>query len=92
MPIGDKGLAMVHTRKGSGRIVGATIVARHAGQMIGEMSLMMTKRLSLGALSGTIHCYPTQVEVLKRIADAYFRTKLTPRVAGLMKKWLAWRR
>ncbi|MCH8042110.1 MAG: hypothetical protein IID44_00185 [Planctomycetes bacterium] len=47
---------------------------------------------TLATLAATIHCYPTQVEVLKRIADAYSRTKLTPRVAGLMKKWLAWRR
>ena len=61
--------------------------------MIGEITLLMTgKKLSLATLAATIHCYPTQVEVLKRIADANARTKLTPRVAGLMKKWLAWRR
>jgi pyruvate/2-oxoglutarate dehydrogenase complex dihydrolipoamide dehydrogenase (E3) component len=88
----DDGFAMVHTRKGSGRVVGATIVARHAGEMIGELSLLMTKRLSLGALSGTIHCYPTQIEVLKRIGDSYLRSRLSPWLASLLRRWLAWRR
>ncbi|MCH8921545.1 MAG: mercuric reductase [Planctomycetes bacterium] len=89
----DEGFAVVHTLRGSGRVVGATIVGAHAGEMIGEITLLMTaKKLTLGTLAATIHCYPTQVEVLKRIADAYSRTKLTPRIAGAMKKWLAWRR
>lgn len=88
----DEGFAVIHTRKGSGQIIGASIVAAHAGEMIGELSLMMTKKLPLGALSETIHCYPTQVEVLKRIGDQYNKTKLTPFVAGLFKRLLAWRR
>jgi pyruvate/2-oxoglutarate dehydrogenase complex dihydrolipoamide dehydrogenase (E3) component len=88
----EQGFAVVHTRRGKGRVVGATIVARHAGEMIGEMTLLMTQRRSLGALANVIHCYPTQVEVLKRIADAYQRTRLTPPLARLIEKWLAWRR
>ncbi|MBI3837277.1 MAG: mercuric reductase [Planctomycetia bacterium] len=86
------GFAAIHTRRGSGRVVGATIVASHAGEMIGELTLTINQGLSLGALAQTIHCYPTQVEVLKRIADQYERTRLTPRVAKLFEKWLAWRR
>jgi pyruvate/2-oxoglutarate dehydrogenase complex dihydrolipoamide dehydrogenase (E3) component len=86
----EQGFAVVHTRKGKGRIVGATIVAAHAGEMIGEVSLLMTRRLGLGALAHVIHCYPTQVEVLKRIADQYQRTRLTPRVAKLLRFWLRW--
>lgn len=88
----DQGFALVHTRKGTGRVIGATIVAPHAGEMIAEITLLMTRKLSLGALASSIHCYPTQTEALKRIADGYSRTRLTPRVAGLFKKWLAWRR
>lgn len=87
----DQGFAVVHTRRGTGRVVGATIVAAHAGEMIGEITLLMTRKLSLGTLASTIHCYPTQVEVLKRIADSYQRTRLTPRVAGLLRTWLKWR-
>ncbi len=88
----EQGFAVVHTRRGTARVVGATIVARHAGEMIGEMTLLMTERRSLGALANTIHCYPTQVEAFKRIADAYQRTRLTPLLARLLAKWLAWRR
>ena len=86
------GFAVIHTKKGKAEIVGATIVASHAGEMIGEVSMMMTKGLPVTALADTIHCYPTQVEVLKRIGDAYNKQKLTPFVAGLFKRLLAWRR
>ncbi|HEV7224923.1 MAG TPA: mercuric reductase [Pirellulales bacterium] len=88
----EAGFAVVHTRRGGGRVVGATIVARHAGEMIGEITLLMTNRLSLTHLARTIHCYPTQAEALKRIADNYTRTRLTPLVARIFEKWLAWRR
>jgi pyruvate/2-oxoglutarate dehydrogenase complex dihydrolipoamide dehydrogenase (E3) component len=88
----DAGFATVHTRRHSGRVLGATIVAEHAGEMIGEITLLMNRKLSLSALAATIHCYPTQVEVLKRIADKYSRIRLTPLVAALARKWLAWQR
>ncbi|MCC9607013.1 mercuric reductase [Blastopirellula sp. JC732] len=86
------GYAVIHTRRGSGTVVGATIVAPHAGEMIGEVALLMTSGRKLDTLSSVIHCYPTQVEVLKRIADQYRRTKLSPLVKALFQKWLAWHR
>jgi pyruvate/2-oxoglutarate dehydrogenase complex dihydrolipoamide dehydrogenase (E3) component len=85
----EEGFALVHTRRRSGRVLGATIVAEHAGEMIGEVALLMTRGLSLSALASTIHCYPTQVEVLKRVADRYSRTRLTPLLAALARRWLA---
>jgi len=88
----ENGFVAVHTRRGTGRVVGATIVASHAGEMVGEISLLMTNNLSLGALARTIHCYPTQVEAFKRIADSYTRRRFTPRLANLAAKWLEWRR
>ncbi|HWB08449.1 MAG TPA: mercuric reductase [Pirellulales bacterium] len=88
----DEGYAAILTHRGTGRVLGATVVAQHAGEMIGEIGLAMTSKLSLSALAATIHCYPTQVEVFKRIADNYSRTRLTPLVATLARKWLAWRR
>jgi pyruvate/2-oxoglutarate dehydrogenase complex dihydrolipoamide dehydrogenase (E3) component len=87
-----EGFAAVQVRQGSDRIVGATIVAANAGDMIGELALAMTRRLGLAALSQTIHAYPTQVEVLKRLGDAYQRSRLTPRKAGLLSWLLRWRR
>ncbi|MHC5212029.1 MAG: mercuric reductase [Planctomycetota bacterium] len=87
-----EGFARVHHAKGSGRILGATIVASHAGEMIGELALAMTTGADLGALARTIHPYPTQVEALKRLGDAFMRSKLTPRVQGWFERFLAWRR
>jgi pyruvate/2-oxoglutarate dehydrogenase complex dihydrolipoamide dehydrogenase (E3) component len=86
------GFVRVHVRAGSDRIVGATVVARHAGEMISELTLAVVGGLGLRTLARTIHPYPTQAEALKRVADAYNRTRLTPFVKGLFQKWLAWMR
>ena len=56
------------TRKGNGEIVGATLVAAHAGEMISELTLAVTSKLTMKALAETVHCYPTQAEVFQRIA------------------------
>ncbi|MFW6286616.1 MAG: mercuric reductase [Candidatus Sumerlaeota bacterium] len=88
----EAGFAKIHTAKGKGRIMGATIVAQNAGDMISEVTLAMQSGAGLGDLSKTIHPYPTQAEVLRKAADAYNRTRLTPLVAKCMKKWLEWTR
>ncbi|MGH7798940.1 MAG: FAD-containing oxidoreductase [Candidatus Binatia bacterium] len=88
----DEGFARVHYDTKSGQILGGTIVARHAGEMLGELTLAMVAKQSVAVLSSTIHSYPTQAEVLRKIGDAYMRTKLTPTVKKLFSKWLAWRR
>jgi pyruvate/2-oxoglutarate dehydrogenase complex dihydrolipoamide dehydrogenase (E3) component len=87
----EEGFALIHTRRGSPNVVGCTIVASHAGDMIGEISLLMTAGLKLSSLSSTIHCYPTQVEVLKRLGDQYNKTRLTPRSAWLLRTIIGWR-
>jgi len=86
------GFVKVHVRAGTDRIVGATAVGRHAGEMIAELTLAMAGRLGLGVLAGTIHPYPTQVEAVRKAADAYNRTRLTPLARWLFAKWLAWTR
>ncbi len=88
----DDGFARVHYDKKTAKILGGTIVARHAGEMIGELSLAITAKQSVGMLSSTIHPYPTQAEALRKIGDAYMRTRLTPMVKKVFAKWLAWRR
>ncbi|MDH3238909.1 MAG: mercuric reductase, partial [Deltaproteobacteria bacterium] len=87
-----EGFARVHLRKGSDKILGATIVASHAGEMINEFSLAITAGLGLSAIGKTIHPYPTQGEVIKKLADAFNRTRLTPTVKKILSKWLAWQR
>jgi pyruvate/2-oxoglutarate dehydrogenase complex dihydrolipoamide dehydrogenase (E3) component len=87
-----EGFARVHVRKGTDRIVGATVVAAHAGEMIGEITLAMQQRIGLGAIANNIHCYPTQAEAIKKLGDMYQRSRLTPRVASILRTILRWRR
>lgn len=87
-----EGFARVHALRRSGRILGAALVAGHAGEMIGEMALAITAGLSLGQIAGTIHPYPTQGEVWKRIGDAWSRTRLTPRIRRILERVLRLRR
>ncbi len=84
------GFVKVHLQKGTDKILGATIVARHAGEMISELTLAITAGIGLGKLASVIHCYPTQAEAVKQTADAYNRTRLTPAVKKLFKRWLTW--
>ncbi|MDX2018996.1 MAG: mercuric reductase [Deltaproteobacteria bacterium] len=85
------GFARVHVDR-KGRILGATIVARHAGEMIAELSLAMTAGITMGQIAQTIHPYPTQSEVIKKLADAHSRTRLTPGVRRFFTWLLAKRR
>jgi pyruvate/2-oxoglutarate dehydrogenase complex dihydrolipoamide dehydrogenase (E3) component len=87
-----EGFARLHVDGKSGRILGATAVARHAGEMIGEVVFAMTEKAKVGALSRTIHPYPTEAEVWKRLGDSYQRTSLTPGVLRFFRRLLAWRR
>jgi len=84
------GFATIHVKRGTDTIVGGTIVSRHAGDMIGELALAMTAGLGLKALAKTIHPYPTHAEALKKLGDAYSKTRLTPTVKWLFAKWFAW--
>jgi len=77
------GLLRLHLKKGTDRILGATLVAEHAGEMISEITVAMTSGLGLGRIGATIHPYPTQAEVFRKAADAWRRRKLTPRVKRL---------
>ena len=81
------GFCRVHVRQGSDTIVGATIVAPNAGDMISEITLAMTNGLGLGAIGKTMHPYPTQGEVLRKVADSWRRTKLTPFVKRLFTRY-----
>jgi pyruvate/2-oxoglutarate dehydrogenase complex dihydrolipoamide dehydrogenase (E3) component len=87
-----EGFAKVHVRQGTDTILGATVVARNAGDMIGIYTTAMTHGLGLGALAKVIQPYPTQAEVVRKTGDRYNRTRLTPRVKKLMAAWLRWQR
>ncbi len=85
----DEGFVKVHTRKGTDRIVGATIVAENAGDLISEITVAMNNRLGLAKLGASIHPYPTQADAIRRLGDQYNRTKLTPmssRILGILRR------
>ena len=65
-------------------------MARSAGDLISEIILAMTHGLGLSKIGSTNHLYPTQAEAIRRLGDQYSRTRLTPLVKTLFRKWLAW--
>jgi pyruvate/2-oxoglutarate dehydrogenase complex dihydrolipoamide dehydrogenase (E3) component len=80
-----EGFVQIQVQKGTDKIVGATIVADHAGDLINEITLAMVHKIGLGGISSVIHPYPTQGEIIRKAADAYRKTLLTPRSLALLK-------
>ena len=84
----DGFLKVIHKR-GSDEILGATMVSRHAGETISELTTAIVNKIGLSAMSSVIHPYPTQADCVKRAADAYRRTLLKPstkRLLGILTK------
>ena len=81
------GFLKVILARGSDRILGITIVASHAGDLIGEAVVAMTNGLGLGAIGRAMHPYPTQAEAFRKAADQWRRGKLTPVVRRLLATW-----
>lgn len=88
----EEGLVKVHVKKGTDTIVGATVVAAHAGDLITQLTMAIQHGIGLGAFTGVIYPYPTQSEAIKRAAGAYTRTRLTPTVKRLFETYLSWTR
>jgi len=88
----ENGFVRIHLKKGTDKILGATIVARHAGEMISEVTLAITNKIGLSKITEVIHPYPTQAEGIKRAATTYNRTRLKPWITGLLKVFFAFRR
>lgn len=86
------GFVKIHTSRGRDEIVGATIVARNAGDLISEVSVAMAGRVGLGRLASVIHPYPTQADAIRQVANAYNRTRLTPTVKRLFEALMRLRR
>ncbi len=83
----DHGFVKIHTELKTDKILGATIVARNAGDMIGELTLAMKYGVGLSSISSVIHPYPTQAEAIRKTGDVFNRTKLTPRLKAIT-TWL----
>ncbi len=82
-----EGFVKVHVKQGTDKIIGATIVAEHAGDMISELTLAMKNNVGLGQISSTIHPYPTQADAIRKLGDQFNKTRLTPtskKILGLL--------
>jgi pyruvate/2-oxoglutarate dehydrogenase complex dihydrolipoamide dehydrogenase (E3) component len=88
----EEGFARVHIQKGTDKILGATIVAAHAGDMISELSVAMKAGAGAKTIAGTIHPYPTQAEVNKKVVNLWRKAHFTPRTKDLLMKLFAWMR
>lgn len=81
----EEGFVELYLRAGSDRILGATIVAARAGELIGEVAVALQNGVGLKGIGATIHPYPTQAEALRKLGDQYQRTRLTPWVRRLLR-------
>ncbi|MBZ0090304.1 MAG: FAD-dependent oxidoreductase, partial [Thermoanaerobaculia bacterium] len=86
-----EGFVRIHAEAKSGRILGATIVGRDAGDLVSEISVAMAGKLTLGALGSVIHPYPTRAEAIRKAGDAWNRRRLTPRSKSLLRGFLSLR-
>jgi pyruvate/2-oxoglutarate dehydrogenase complex dihydrolipoamide dehydrogenase (E3) component len=69
-----------------GKLLGAGIVSPHAGELIAEYALAITRGLKAADISGTIHPYPTFAMVNRRVADQRMKDGLTPASKGWIKR------
>lgn len=73
-----------------GRVLGATLVSRHAGESIGQLTMAVRKGLTMADLSATIQPYPVRADAVRKAGDAWSRTRLTPFTKALLKGLLRW--
>lgn len=85
------GFVKIHVRIGTDKIMGATIVARHAGEMINGITLAIQRGVGLADLADVIHVFPTQAMAIKQAADACRVDQRNPLMSRLTRRWLRWR-
>ncbi|MEO8847024.1 MAG: FAD-containing oxidoreductase, partial [Casimicrobiaceae bacterium] len=83
----EDGFVKIHIRDGTDKILGATVVARHAGEMINGLSLAMVAGIGLRTVARVIHTYPTQADAIKMAAQAHVRATASPFVSWLARRW-----
>jgi pyruvate/2-oxoglutarate dehydrogenase complex dihydrolipoamide dehydrogenase (E3) component len=88
----EEGFARIHVRKGTDKLLGATIVAAHAGDLINEFSVLMNAGAGITTIAGTIHPYPTQAEVNKKVVNLWRKAHFTPATKSMLTRLFAWTR
>ncbi len=85
----DKGFAKIVTRA-NGKILGASIVASGAGELIMPVVIAMQNGIPLKKLSRAVFPYPTMAEGIKRTADSYYREKFAGRSGDMLRRVVRW--
>jgi pyruvate/2-oxoglutarate dehydrogenase complex dihydrolipoamide dehydrogenase (E3) component len=88
----NEGFVKILVAPGKDRILGATIVAANAGEMLAEIVLAMKHGIGLGKILGTIHAYPTMAEANKYAAGVWKNANKPERVLKLLERYHGWRR
>jgi pyruvate/2-oxoglutarate dehydrogenase complex dihydrolipoamide dehydrogenase (E3) component len=84
-----EGLVRIICKKGSDKILGASIVAEHAGEMLSEITLAMQSGVGLSKMASVIHAYPTEADAIRACGDLYNKTRLTTMVRKLLRGVIA---
>jgi mercury(II) reductase len=84
----EEGFVKIHVKEGTDRILGATVVARHAGEMISDISLAISAGIGVMELAEVSHPYPTQANALKLAAVNFSRTHQPRWRDWCARKWL----
>ena len=85
----EEGFVKLHVREGTGKLLGATVVASHAGDLINEISLAMSAGLDLHTLATANQPYPTQSQAIKMAAGAWVGSQRKSVRSWLLTKWLS---
>lgn len=88
----DHGWIKLLTKPGSDKLLGATIVGSHAGDLLAEFVLAMKHGLGLNKILGTIHTYPTLAEGSKAAAGIWKKEHAPEKLLGWVEKLHSWRR
>jgi len=88
----EEGFVKIHCREGKDEIVGGTIVAPNAGDLVTQLTLAIRHGIGLGGFTDVVYPYPTLGEAIKRASGEYTRTRLTPTVAKAFETLMRWRR
>lgn len=86
------GFARVISERSSGKLLGATVVARNAGDLLAPAVFAMGREARVAEFASLIFPYPTRAEIWKRFGDEANRQRLTPWVKRLLAQILRWRR
>jgi pyruvate/2-oxoglutarate dehydrogenase complex dihydrolipoamide dehydrogenase (E3) component/uncharacterized membrane protein YdjX (TVP38/TMEM64 family) len=88
----ERGFVKVLTPPGKDTILGATIVAEHAGELLAEFVLAMRWNLGLSRIFSTVHAYPTLSEANKYTAGVWKKARAPQRLLGWLERWFRWQR